>query len=246
METLDYDSFKTARGNRLLNPLHIERLVDSISKHGYRGAPIVVTPNMTVIDGQHRLAACRKLGVPVPYIVDKGANIETARVLNISQRAWKATDFIASYATTGNENYVRLQKFMQETGLAFRLAVKALRPDLSGAEQLAKAGQLVVTANDVAAGKEVWEFWRQFDCLSRDSDQIRNIRLVLLFLKNRPEIDMERLKKSLLKYGVKPFHGLEGAVREINEAYNIGASKAKKLDFAPLYADYLDKRRHNR
>ena len=246
MKTSRYEDFKIAEGNRTINLAHLKRITESIEKHGYRGAPIVVSGDMTIIDGQHRYAACKELGIPVPYVIDKGATIETARTLNASQRAWRATDFVASYAATGNENYVRLHKFMESTGLAFRLAIKALRPDLTGAEQAAKEGTLVISSTHFKQGIELNNFWRRFDCLSRDSDQIRNIRIALAFLINCPEVDKTRLEKTLLKNGVKPFHGLDGAIREINEAYNIGAAKSKKIDFTPLYAAYLDKRRHNR
>lgn len=245
LTTTNYTQFRHVCGNRAIRSVTVKDLKKRLSTEGQRD-PIKVNADMGVIDGQHRLEACRELGIPVKYIIDQDATIDTARSLNTSQHPWKATDFIASYAETGNENYVRVQKFMKETGLAFRIALKALCPNIIGAEQLAKEGKLVVTNEDVTKGREIFAFWHKFTCLSRDSDQIRNIYLVLLFLMNRPEVDLKRLERSLLKNGVKPFHGMDGAVREINESYNIGAPKAKKLDFAPLYADYLDRRRHNR
>lgn len=245
LSTSNYDIFNRLPGNRPINQENVRRLKKDIAEHGLH-TPIEVNEELAVADGQHRLQACRELGIPVEYIFKKGASIETARALNTTQRPWRATDFIGSYAETGNKNYVRIQQFMEETGLAFRIALKALCPNVVGAEQLAKEGKLIITEKDVAAGKKVFEFWRKFDCLSRDADQIRNIYLVLLFLMDSPEVDLKRLEKSLLKHGVNPFHGMDGGVREINATYNLGAPRAKKLDFMHIYEAYKDRRRHNR
>lgn len=246
MKTTRYEDFKIAIGNREINPSHVKQLKDSIAKNGYHGAPIVVSGDMTIIDGQHRFTACKELGIPVPYMIDKEASIETARYLNCSQKAWGANDFVKSFASTGNQNYVRLQQFMKTSGLPFRMAVIALRNDLSGAEAFAKAGEQIITEEHVQKGLELNAFWQRFRHLTVSTDMFNNMCRVLTFLSKSPEVDKKRLEKNLLKNGLKPFHNIDGAVREINAAYNCGGPASGKKDFTALYAAYKNSQRRSK
>lgn len=76
-ETKNYDMFKYRDDNRdvkdekgkLIRPHHVEHLMETISKIGQR-QPISVDSENYVIDGQHRIEACRQLNIPITYIID--------------------------------------------------------------------------------------------------------------------------------------------------------------------------------
>jgi hypothetical protein len=65
-KTTDYDIFKTLAENRPISVKQVGKLVREIQrKNMLHIKPIDVTADMEVVDGQHRLAAARELGVPI-------------------------------------------------------------------------------------------------------------------------------------------------------------------------------------
>ena len=66
--TTDYDIFKQLLGNREINYNHVRRLIKSMQEE-YLIVPIQVNEKMEVIDGQHRIAACKELGFPIYYMI---------------------------------------------------------------------------------------------------------------------------------------------------------------------------------
>ena len=64
-QTKDYDLFSYYEGNRRISEEHVKGLLESFNECHYEFVPIIVTPGMVVLDGQHRLEASRKGGYPV-------------------------------------------------------------------------------------------------------------------------------------------------------------------------------------
>lgn len=107
-ETNDYNIFKYIKSNRELNETHVKTLMEEISKHNYLNIrPILVNKKFEVIDGQHRLEAAKRLGVPVFYQVIEGDVYDLMTSLNI-QRPWALKNFIHSYAEKGLKPYQRI------------------------------------------------------------------------------------------------------------------------------------------
>lgn len=108
-ETTSYSQFKTMEGNRAVKDGRVNKIVESINKIGYVLSPILVNEKMEVIDGQGRLSALERLGLPVHYMVQNGIGIEECRQMNIHQSNWTNYDYVVSYAVRGNKDYQRLQ-----------------------------------------------------------------------------------------------------------------------------------------
>ena len=70
--TDEYNIFTFAEGNRAINPAQVKNLIKSIENIGLIPTPIVVNEKMQILDGQHRVEACRQLKMPVYYIVVPG------------------------------------------------------------------------------------------------------------------------------------------------------------------------------
>ena len=104
--TMDYDKFKRLDGNRDVK--NAKKIVNSINDVGYILSPILVNEFFEVIDGQNRLDALKELGLPVLYIVQPGIGIKECMALNINQTNWNTEQFIISFATRGDESYIRL------------------------------------------------------------------------------------------------------------------------------------------
>ena len=66
--TNDYLKFKTLKGNRNVNKLHVRRLKESF-KEAYLLSPIIVNQNFEIIDGQHRFEAAKSMELPINFII---------------------------------------------------------------------------------------------------------------------------------------------------------------------------------
>jgi len=111
--TKDYARFKYLDGNRELKEGNIKAVQNQIAQHGQR-IPIVVNERNEIIDGQHRLEACKRLGAPVKFIVDVGANIDHVISANIVGQKWSLMDYVNRYRIQGNQHYDRLYEFIVE------------------------------------------------------------------------------------------------------------------------------------
>jgi len=126
-KTTSYSMFKFVRGNRSVNRTSLKNLMVSISKKDLlEENPIIVNQKFEVLDGQHRLEACKQLGKPVHYIVHKDGGIQDVQLLNSAVRAWRFEDYIKSYSMAGNKNYKVLGEFSQSHGIAIGVAVMLL------------------------------------------------------------------------------------------------------------------------
>lgn len=103
--TEDYSKFKRLDGNRGVADGRVKKIINSITSIGYMPVPILVNKNFEIIDGQGRVEACKRLGLPVYYIMVDGVGIEECIAMNINQVNWTINDYIKSYADRGNESY---------------------------------------------------------------------------------------------------------------------------------------------
>lgn len=103
--TYNYSKFKFFESNRDLKPRNVSRLMESMKQIGVcKDKPIMVDKNFNVLDGQHRLEACKRLELPVYYIFSnyKESDIPT---MNASQENWKTEDYIKYHAIKGVSSY---------------------------------------------------------------------------------------------------------------------------------------------
>ena len=107
--TMNYEIFSSLDGNRIVNPLHVKKIADSM-KIKVLFIPIIVNEEFQVIDGQHRLEARKQLGLDIPYIICPNYTLEDVHRANSNHKAWTNVDFLNAYAEAGVENYVFLKK----------------------------------------------------------------------------------------------------------------------------------------
>lgn len=112
--TDDYELFETLSTNRAIDPRHVKTLKDSMKEHGVLINPVLVNAKMQVIDGQHRLNACKSLGKPVYYLMIGDYGIEEVQALNLNQKNWTYRDYAESFASMGYDHYQTLISFSEE------------------------------------------------------------------------------------------------------------------------------------
>lgn len=109
--------------NRPINPGHVTKIANSIDKMGML-APVICAEldfitgkkELYVIDKQHGLNACMRLGIDVPYIVIPIANkqelVEYLALLNASSKPWCILDYVAAWSTLISD-YVSLNRYYE-------------------------------------------------------------------------------------------------------------------------------------
>jgi disulfide oxidoreductase YuzD len=124
----NYTKFTLFDNNRDINETHVEELIASMRKSGQL-MPVVVTPSKEVIDGQHRLKACEKLGIPVSYVVNTAGNAKQIAVMNNTQKGWKNKDFLKHFCHKSHNNsaeYNKIAKFFNDYSLPFSVGIALL------------------------------------------------------------------------------------------------------------------------
>jgi hypothetical protein len=113
-QTTNYDLFHLLPENRPVDLGHVRKLVAMITQSNLLHVkPLDVTASMGVIDGQHRLAAARELGLPVYYKIGQQLSEADITTLNVAQKNWQGPDYLHYWTVKGRTDYVALTKFWQ-------------------------------------------------------------------------------------------------------------------------------------
>lgn len=108
--TTDYKIFQDYSSNREVDEKHVRKLVRAIHDRNLLHVnPIIVTKDMRVIDGQHRLAAAEILGVPI-YYIEGNINRKDISRPNSNQKNWSTMDYVNFYTIEGVPEFVEFSK----------------------------------------------------------------------------------------------------------------------------------------
>jgi len=109
--TTDYGIFKDFTSNRELNTGHLKSLTEAIRKRNLLHVnPIIVTKEMKVIDGQHRLEAAKNLSAPI-YYIEADLTRQDISKLNSHQKNWNMMDYLNFYQIEGHQGFIDFVKF---------------------------------------------------------------------------------------------------------------------------------------
>lgn len=127
-KTTDYKKFKKIRGNRAFSKSHLKNLIASIAENNLlEYTPIIVNKQWEVIDGQHRLEAAKKLGIPVYYIqVSSGGDLNDVILINANLKSWSLVDYMESQILLGNPDYKTVKQFVDKYQLPMGLSINLL------------------------------------------------------------------------------------------------------------------------
>ena len=112
MLTNDYGKFKRVIGNRPIDENHVLDLMKSF-KVEYLTPTIDVNEKYEVIDGQHRLEAAKRLGLPVNEEIHLGWGLRECQILNGTGKNWGKKEILNSFKESGNRAYIVLDDFMK-------------------------------------------------------------------------------------------------------------------------------------
>lgn len=224
LHTSQYDKFNFLKGNRPINPHHVQDLIMSFEERPelIELQPIHCNEKMEIVDGQHRMVALQTLELPVPYTITPGLTIGEAQLLNALQKPWTLEDYARSYAAAGNQHYqafnrlaeaytVPLTTLMQYAGVSaygdkihrnFKLGRFEMNADMKLVhDRLEK----LVDFTDLAPG-----FWNS-SAFSR---------AFLRVLKTIENYDHDRMIDGAMKMGIRRHGSQRDYLLELERAYN--------------------------
>jgi len=147
----DYDMFNSIEHNRPINQNHVNKLITSIERsNDLHLHPIVVTPDLKVIDGQHRLKAAEFLKIPIFYVTDSNYTEDKLMLLNSNQMNWSIENYIEFWAGKMKDDYIYLRNLKREFDIPYLVLCTWILPDDSGRIcQIIKDGKLKIARNGI-------------------------------------------------------------------------------------------------
>ena len=222
-ETTNYSLFKLREDNRDVKENIVKERMVSIKSYGQRDT-IKCSKDYFVTDGQHRLEACKRLGIAVKYSFEESSlTTEQLADLQTETSKWKSSDYCKSYIVTGNENYQKYEQFtktysefMHSTALLILLNVTR-RNNL--VEQQFKDGTLKI--------KNVTQAYRNADIIRNLGVYYKSYNKLgfvvsIITMVNHKEFSLERLMRKMPKRcrSIQDFSKTEDYLDVLQEIYN--------------------------
>jgi len=202
-KTTNYKQFKIIEENRVIMEKHVKRLMDSIkSRNLLEYKPIQVNANMEVIDGQHRLQAAQRLGIPIYYEIQKSLVKEDMVQLNI-MRAWNTEDYLHYHVKEGKEDYIRFNNFIEKNKLPLKVACNIVLGQ--GRENMHKFKDGKFQFNLVEHTTEMQICWFTIDMIKRENSSSSSWIMTgkfwkaLLTLIRHPHFELKRWEANINK-----------------------------------------------
>lgn len=239
IRTKQYEIFKELEGNREVSTLRISKIINSIKEIGYVVNPIIVNEKMEVIDGQGRLEALRILKMPVDFIMVEGLGIKECIAMNIYQTNWSLNDYIKSYASKGNKNFVLfmelMEKYPEYNCYVISTALKGISKITN--EQF-KKGTFEITDEEYEKAIKKLEYLEKFKGLF---DNVKGKKYYLyqslLFCYDFEDVDNGRMLEKMkeLSHTMGAFSNINTCLEEIEKIYNRNVFKS---NYAFIVTDY--------
>lgn len=203
-QTKDYNSFKILNYNRAIDESRIEGLMKSIKENGFL-LPILVSQDMQIADGQHRLAAAKRLNVPVSYIKYNisGNNLPILiSTLNSLSKNWKLSDYYMMWKELGKNDYIWMSEIIEYYDLTFVEFFKLFSGSIFKISNKFKNGTITFTQSQK---DRIINLVKNFNSIINFSDVFKGegfgkiFRLAVLDIVKHPDYDNERMLRKLRK-----------------------------------------------
>lgn len=242
LRTTDYTIFKHADGNRPVDERRVMKIMNSIQAVGWVTQPIIVNEKMEVIDGQGRLAALERLKMPVDYVIQDGATIRHAQMMNASNTSWNNRDYVKSYAEAGQKSYQRLLQMMTMYDVDARTVLRLINKSTNaGVLRMLKTGEFFMSNEEFGRGlKRLPYFSAYMKAMKRFGGNANVKKKVVFYLIEHGDYPHQQIIDALTK--CSPDDVIcstdERLIMSIEDVYNKFKREDKKIY---LLADYRRK-----
>ena len=110
-ETSDFSIFNLNPCNRKIN----EKKVKDFMSQDIKDVIYPISSTGEILDGQHRIRACEKLGKSVKFQIIDNTDADYIHDINTVGSVWNNVDFMYHYEKRGIKDYCRLLKFVEHT-----------------------------------------------------------------------------------------------------------------------------------
>ena len=243
----DYDKFTTLPGNRPIEEHRVKKLMESLRKHGYRESqPVIINNRGQKVDGQARVEACRRLGIPFVYEVDPDAGLEECIAINNSNTPWTLENYINAYAEDGRLPYIYLRNLQKEFKGVFgiRTLMSAFAKTMGGENTIVKSGMLKGGEIEYVDARLALDWLKQFENILNRIGSKTYYQPALLFCYFNNDVDLTRLYEAFYKQQHKlyPVGKVDQAIALLNSIYNYSLKK-NRVDIEQAYKDEKNKRK---
>lgn len=247
LRTSDYSVFNIMTGNRDVPEIRVRKIKDSIQKNGYIFNPIICNEKMEVVDGQGRLEALKRLGLPVEYIVHPGLTVSDCIVMNAYQTKWTIPDYVDSFAKIGNRNYVYLQNLLEEfSDLPIRVCASACVDTIGLDPKFIQNGSFVCTEEKYKIARKALKYAQKFSVAMKKINRGNNTYMytaIMFVYQHVSGVDYEKLQENFEKYYAtdiaQNFVNTPDAIKCLNNIYNYRARD--RVYFESEYDQYCRK-----
>lgn len=179
--TKDYGKFSFVQANREINEKHVESLVQSIKRKNLLSiCPVIVSEDMEVIDGQHRIEAAKILDEEIFYITSKGLDIDDILSLNNVRKPWGLMDYFNFYYTQKISGFKEVNALMVKTGWSLNQICSVVSK--SGTMQTLKIKSGEMDISNIGNAEKIISAVKDFDCAAPNSENnlfIRGLRWLI-------------------------------------------------------------------
>lgn len=226
--TTDYASFRYRQDNRTINTRTKEfrKLLKSIEEIGQKQAVLVDAENF-IIDGQHRVEACKILGIPVVITTDKDGATTNDLIQLQNKKEWTLADRASSFSID-NENYKWYNVFSDRYP-EFKHTIKVMllsgQPErVKKIEDDFKVGIFKVKSFNKAC--EIAEMLREFEPYYKGYKK-RGFVAAILTMKQNKDFELRRMlrKMPIRAKSLMDFSKTEDYIEVLEEMYNWKESK---------------------
>lgn len=229
-ETKDYGQFKKVKGNRDVNPNHVNKLKRAIAEKKLDVPILINKADNAVMDGQHRLEAYKELGLPIKFMyANFNDHLDVAR-LNAHQKKWSFDDYCDFHARRGKQDYGIARHISEKYEVNIESAVLML---------LNKASRYINMTEDFQVGnfkiptghlEKAHELGARMLTARQYVPQYKRAFISAFIMLNRhPDFNWDRFKTALKANGLK----LAGATNRdsylnwFEHIYNSGLAKGR-------------------
>lgn len=122
-QTQDYDQFKFFDENReIKNNRELEKIIKRNNKLHLH--PIIVSPDMEIMDGQHRWKIAKKNNLHLFFVIDESAHVHDIKDMNQARLNWSDKAYVRHFAKRGKGNYIFLKECCEKYKISITLFMR--------------------------------------------------------------------------------------------------------------------------
>ncbi|MHA6533710.1 ParB N-terminal domain-containing protein [Paenibacillus sp. BAC0078] len=235
--TQDYDRFNTIDGNRIINELHVKRLIESMQQRQLI-TPIIINEKYEIIDGQHRFKSQSTLGLPVYYIICEGYGLSEVHRLNEKSNNWKPIDFLNGYATLAEKeekffDYILLKDFIESNAIKPILGISLTRGELNEQDAMTAFKNGHYKAKNIEEVQRFMNLLEDFSSYFNETYKSTKFIKAFLLFSNSTKYNHDNMTKKLeyMSGYLQPRNQISQYLDILSDIYNTRLSEKSRIHF---------------